>query len=225
MFAWVPLHVYKPRSESVCPSRRSAEMPGARSPALWLLLLSCCVCATTGYPFKTPLDLDVTPRITILNSGKQTTTTPPRWLVSDATHSFFSVGFIQDRARSVWEQDLLISCSEFEMLSLKTLHSHSNTPYLCLDFLCSSSSHYTIWFGITHPGIVMVGEFWQTCCTIQEHNKKVKEQRRYQSADILFPGEDLKLERGFLSYRKCEHKKHHYITYNLADAFIQSNLQ
>ncbi|TDH01313.1 hypothetical protein EPR50_G00178770 [Perca flavescens] len=54
--------------------RRSAEMQGARSSAvllLLLLLLSCWVCATAGYPFRTPLDLDVTPRVTVLSSGLQ----------------------------------------------------------------------------------------------------------------------------------------------------------
>ncbi|XP_078128720.1 semaphorin-4G-like [Sander vitreus] len=51
--------------------RRSAEMQGARSSAVRLLLLSCCVCATAGYPFRTPLDLDVTPRVTVLSSGLQ----------------------------------------------------------------------------------------------------------------------------------------------------------
>ncbi|KAA8583770.1 semaphorin-4G [Etheostoma spectabile] len=51
--------------------RRSAEMQGAQSSAVRLLLLSCCVCATDGYPFRTPLDLDVTPRVTVLSSGLQ----------------------------------------------------------------------------------------------------------------------------------------------------------
>ncbi|XP_063730897.1 LOW QUALITY PROTEIN: semaphorin-4G-like [Eleginops maclovinus] len=51
--------------------RRSAEMQGAGSSAVRLLLLSCCVCAAAGYPFRTPLDLDVTPRVTVLSSGLQ----------------------------------------------------------------------------------------------------------------------------------------------------------
>ncbi|XP_035519167.1 semaphorin-4G-like [Morone saxatilis] len=51
--------------------RRSAEMQGARTSAVPLLLLSCCVCAAAGYPFRTPLDLDVTPRVTVLSSGLQ----------------------------------------------------------------------------------------------------------------------------------------------------------
>ncbi|XP_034408578.1 semaphorin-4G [Cyclopterus lumpus] len=51
--------------------RRSAEMQGARSSAVRFLLLSCCVCAAASYPFRTPLDLDVTPRVTVLNSGLQ----------------------------------------------------------------------------------------------------------------------------------------------------------
>ncbi|KAM6922633.1 semaphorin-4G-like [Lycodopsis pacificus] len=46
-------------------------MQGARSSAVRFLLLSCCVCAAAGYPFRTPLDLDVTPRVTVLNSGLQ----------------------------------------------------------------------------------------------------------------------------------------------------------
>ncbi|XP_036816230.1 semaphorin-4G [Oncorhynchus mykiss] len=37
-------------------------------PAL-LLLLGCGVCVTVGYPFRPPIDLDVTPRITITTSG------------------------------------------------------------------------------------------------------------------------------------------------------------
>lgn len=45
-------------------------MQGAPSLALRLLPLICCVCAAAGYPFKTPLDLDVTPRVTVLRSGK-----------------------------------------------------------------------------------------------------------------------------------------------------------
>uniref|UniRef100_UPI003AAB3991 semaphorin-4G n=1 Tax=Centroberyx gerrardi TaxID=166262 RepID=UPI003AAB3991 len=64
-----------PRSESACPVRRSAEMQAARSSAppsaLRLLLLSCCVCVAAAYPFRTPLDMDVTPRITVLASGLQ----------------------------------------------------------------------------------------------------------------------------------------------------------
>lgn len=55
----------------MCPTRRSAEMLGARSSAVRLLLLSCCVCVAAGYPFRTPLDLDVTPRVTVLSSGLQ----------------------------------------------------------------------------------------------------------------------------------------------------------
>ncbi|XP_058507957.1 semaphorin-4G-like [Solea solea] len=46
-------------------------MQGAQSPALRLVLLSCCVCVAAGYPFKTPQDLDVTPRITVFSSGLQ----------------------------------------------------------------------------------------------------------------------------------------------------------
>ncbi|KAK6328530.1 hypothetical protein J4Q44_G00005080 [Coregonus suidteri] len=34
-----------------------------------LLLLSCGVCVTVGYPFRPPMDLDVTPRITVTTSG------------------------------------------------------------------------------------------------------------------------------------------------------------
>lgn len=57
--------------ESACPMRRSVvEMRGARSSAVRLLLLICCVCAAAGYPFRTPLDLDVTPRVTVLSNGK-----------------------------------------------------------------------------------------------------------------------------------------------------------
>lgn len=55
------------------PMRRCAEMQGARSPALQLLLLLpliCCVCAAAVYPFKTPSDLDVTPRVTVSSSGE-----------------------------------------------------------------------------------------------------------------------------------------------------------
>ncbi|XP_034538053.1 semaphorin-4G-like [Notolabrus celidotus] len=47
------------------------EMQRARSSAARLLLLSCWVCAAAGYPFRPPLDLDVTPRITVLSSGLQ----------------------------------------------------------------------------------------------------------------------------------------------------------
>ncbi|XP_028278755.1 semaphorin-4G [Parambassis ranga] len=50
--------------------RRSVEMQGARSSAVQLFLLLSCMCAATaGYPFRTPVDLDVTPRVTVLNSG------------------------------------------------------------------------------------------------------------------------------------------------------------
>lgn len=60
------------RCESMCfPLRFSSEMQVFPSSVLRLLLLSCCLCATTGYPFRTPLDLDVTPRITVLSSGLQ----------------------------------------------------------------------------------------------------------------------------------------------------------
>lgn len=58
--------------------RRCAEMRVPRSSvllsALWLLPLSCYVRLAAGYPFKTPLDLDVTPRITVLTSGKEDAT-------------------------------------------------------------------------------------------------------------------------------------------------------
>lgn len=67
---FVGAHVYIPWSVSVCPTRRSVEMQGARSSVARLLVLSCCVCAVAAYPFRTPLDLDVTPRITVLRSGK-----------------------------------------------------------------------------------------------------------------------------------------------------------
>lgn len=70
MFVWAPLHAYTYSTESDCPTRRPAEMRGARFSALQLLLLSCLVCAAAGYLFRTPLDLDVTPRITVLSSGK-----------------------------------------------------------------------------------------------------------------------------------------------------------
>ncbi|CAN9499780.1 unnamed protein product [Ophioblennius macclurei] len=46
-------------------------MHGARSSAVQLLLLSCLCAAAAGYPFKTPQDLDVTPRVTVLSSGLQ----------------------------------------------------------------------------------------------------------------------------------------------------------
>ncbi|XP_045926513.1 semaphorin-4G-like isoform X1 [Micropterus dolomieu] len=68
---FVGAHVYIPWSESVCTTRRSVEMQGARSSVARLLVLSCCVCAVAAYPFRTPLDLDVTPRITVLRSGLQ----------------------------------------------------------------------------------------------------------------------------------------------------------
>ncbi|XP_069000742.1 semaphorin-4G [Embiotoca jacksoni] len=59
-------------SESARPARRSAEMQGARVSAVQLLLLlSCLLVAAGGYPFRTPLDLDVTPRVTVLSSGLQ----------------------------------------------------------------------------------------------------------------------------------------------------------
>lgn len=60
------------RSERMCfPLRLSSEMQVFPSSVLRLLLLSCCLCVTAGYPFRTPLDLDVTPRITVLSSGLQ----------------------------------------------------------------------------------------------------------------------------------------------------------
>lgn len=37
-----------------------------------VLLLTYCVFVAAGYPFKTPLDLDVTPRITVFNRGNCT---------------------------------------------------------------------------------------------------------------------------------------------------------
>ncbi|KAM9727223.1 semaphorin-4G-like [Menidia menidia] len=45
-------------------------MQGAQSSA-HLLLLSCLCAATAGFPFRTPQDLDVTPRVTVLSSGLQ----------------------------------------------------------------------------------------------------------------------------------------------------------
>ncbi|KAF3708209.1 Semaphorin-4G Precursor [Channa argus] len=41
------------------------------SSTMQLLLLSFCVCTAAGYPFRTPLDLDVIPRITVPSSGLQ----------------------------------------------------------------------------------------------------------------------------------------------------------
>ncbi|XP_070696822.1 semaphorin-4G-like [Pempheris klunzingeri] len=46
-------------------------MRAAQSSAVRLLLMSCWVCAAASYPFRTPLDLDVTPRVTVLSSGLQ----------------------------------------------------------------------------------------------------------------------------------------------------------
>ncbi|KAM9365599.1 semaphorin-4G-like [Pholidichthys leucotaenia] len=52
--------------------RCSVEMQGGPASAVQLLLLLGCLCAVTvGYPFRTPLDLDVTPRVTIPSSGLQ----------------------------------------------------------------------------------------------------------------------------------------------------------
>nr|XP_057914907.1 semaphorin-4G-like [Doryrhamphus excisus]XP_057914917.1 semaphorin-4G-like [Doryrhamphus excisus] len=46
------------------------EMKAGLSSSLRLLLLGCCACvATLGYPFRPPLDLDVTPRVTVLSSS------------------------------------------------------------------------------------------------------------------------------------------------------------
>lgn len=54
-------------------SKRGLEMPVACSScllsSLQLVLLSWCVCA--AYPFRPIPDLDVTPRITVLMSGKE----------------------------------------------------------------------------------------------------------------------------------------------------------
>lgn len=51
--------------------RCSVEMQRGVSSVVQLLLLLGCLCAVaTGYLFRTPLDLDVTPRVTVLNSGK-----------------------------------------------------------------------------------------------------------------------------------------------------------
>ncbi|KAM9808669.1 semaphorin-4G isoform X1 [Syngnathus typhle] len=47
-------------------------MKAARSSSLRLLLLvSCCVCVAAAYPFRPPLDLDVTPRVTVLSNSLQ----------------------------------------------------------------------------------------------------------------------------------------------------------
>ncbi|XP_077438250.1 semaphorin-4G-like isoform X2 [Vanacampus margaritifer] len=35
------------------------------------LLVSCCVCVAAAYPFRPPLDLDVTPRVTVLSNSLQ----------------------------------------------------------------------------------------------------------------------------------------------------------
>uniref|UniRef100_A0A3P8SZZ6 Semaphorin 4G n=1 Tax=Amphiprion percula TaxID=161767 RepID=A0A3P8SZZ6_AMPPE len=67
----MPLYTYTLWSDSVCPVTRSVEMRGARSSVLQLLLLSCWCGTVAGYPFMTPLDLDVTPRVTVLSSGLQ----------------------------------------------------------------------------------------------------------------------------------------------------------
>ena len=50
--------------------------------------------------------------------------------LDDWLHEFFPI-FIQEQCFSVWEQDLLISRSDFVMFSLKALHLHLNTPCLC----------------------------------------------------------------------------------------------
>ncbi|XP_019715457.1 semaphorin-4G-like isoform X1 [Hippocampus comes] len=46
------------------------KMKAGRSSSLRLLLLvSCCVCVAATYPFGPPLDLDVTPRVTVLSNS------------------------------------------------------------------------------------------------------------------------------------------------------------
>ncbi|XP_037541779.1 semaphorin-4G [Nematolebias whitei] len=45
------------------------ESERALSMASMLLLLSCLCAAVVGFPFRTPPDLDVTPRVTVLSSG------------------------------------------------------------------------------------------------------------------------------------------------------------
>ncbi len=53
--------------------------------------------------------------------------------------AFFPI-FIQKRGLSSWEHHLLISRSDFVMLSLKTLPSHSNSPCFHLALLCFCSN-------------------------------------------------------------------------------------
>ncbi|KAM8852068.1 semaphorin-4G-like isoform 1-T1 [Synchiropus picturatus] len=67
----MPVHVFTLRSESVCPKRRSTEMKGAGSSALQLLLLTACLHTAAGQPFRSPPDLDVTPRLTVLSNSLQ----------------------------------------------------------------------------------------------------------------------------------------------------------
>ncbi|KAM4599751.1 semaphorin-4G-like isoform 1-T2 [Fundulus diaphanus] len=57
--------------QSFYPNRRPAANRGAHSMAAMLLLLTLFCAVAAGFPFKTPLDLDVTPRVTVLRSGLQ----------------------------------------------------------------------------------------------------------------------------------------------------------
>lgn len=76
-----------------------------------------CLCFATNTPACKPAD----------STTKQN--------IRDFYGVIFSV-LIQERVMPVWELDLLISCSDFMILSLKTLRLHSDTLYLHLDLLC-----------------------------------------------------------------------------------------
>lgn len=147
MIVWMPLHVYTPRSESVCPARRSMGMQGARSSALQVLLLSCCVCAAAGYPFRTPLDLDVTPRVTVLSSGKHKHSHTKVFCskISSFLNSLWCITFLSNGLNKKYiyfkylkmsHQELFCyrSCQFFFKLSKS---SYRKKLFICFVLLCS----------------------------------------------------------------------------------------
>lgn len=139
------------RCECLCmpvspgPMRHWVEMQGARSFVVRLLLLICWVFAAAGYPFKAPLDLDVTPRVTVLSSGKHGHNTQWVWFCRDSVSMGCKSGLIKiQNSTNFLDVNVWIFCFFLVKVKISTLNvwdARSGSFYFRWHWLPLALSH------------------------------------------------------------------------------------